>query len=644
MRAFAGAGPWRGLAALALVYALGYVVGSLLVAPADDRRSLSLAVIRLIAGLLLATIGFLGSLLVVLPWFTGPALLFCAAIVLNGRAALAPPRPRLSFSRNGALAGLLIAVVLSPLVIASLRMAPGEFAPVFYNVDTAYFMEKVHALVKTDTYPPESLGFAGGLFTYHYGAQGLAALLARGSGLAPHHVVFLIMLPLLAAGIAAAAVAAAERLSPALPPWAAVGMLLISVPTLWYPFWAEAGPALIRALSLGDFGPLDSLTGRDEIWGFTSIPGHNVAAQFIVLASLVGVMMAPTHGWRLAAFLIGSAIIFKAPTGIALCAGLAVALVCDAAVSRNPRLLRPILAVAATFAFVYGAFFLAPGVPGRASALEPALFFHLRTLGSRDGLRGFGLDMLWLLLPIGLLLITGRQPRTPRSLPLLAFALTPLVLVNVLRLIDSRPGGYGTDDNWLQVLVPVPVLLHACVLGVAGERWTLLGRRARSAILVVIAATILPPAFVAASYARVLVVNPAGGHEFVDNRSLAEALSAIPLEGTLIVTNDLRYPAEGFWRDNRQMQIPALFGHRAFAVNFEYEDYDASPARRQAQALLQQGNWTDATDRAAREHGWTHLLIRNDYKHPNPIPLDKVFDNGTYSVYGFPTTPTRTSR
>jgi hypothetical protein len=37
------------------------------------------------------------------------------------------------------------------------------------------------------------------------------------------------------------------------------------------------------------------------------------------------------------------------------------------------------------------------------------------------------------------------------------------------------------------------------------------------------------------------------------------------------VTNDLRYPAEGFSRDNRQMQIPALFGHQGFSLNYAYE-------------------------------------------------------------------------
>jgi hypothetical protein len=265
-------------------------------------------------------------------------------------------------------------------------------------------------------------------------------------------------------------------------------------------------------------------------------------------------------------------------------------------------------------------------------------------MARRDDLLGFGLDMLWLLLPVGLLFSIGRHPGARRAWTLLAFALTPLLLVNVLQLIDSRPGGYGVDDNWFQVLVPVPILVHACVLSLAGERWTLLGRGARSALIVVIAASILPPAFVAAGYAHLLIVDPAGGHEFVDNRPLAEALSVIPLEGTLVVTNDLRYPADNFWRDNRQMQIPALFGHRAFAVNFEYEDYDASPARRQAQALLQQDTWTDGIDRAAQEHDWTHLLIRNDYTHPDPIPLDRIFDIGTYSVYRFPTTPAQTSR
>ena len=141
----------------------------------------------------------------------------------------------------------------------------------------------------------------------------------------------------------------------------------------------------------------------------------------------------------------------------------------------------------------------------------------------------------------------------------------------------------------------------------------------------------------AARYAGVLITAPARAHEFVDNHPLAEALAVIPTRGTIIVTNDLRYPTDGFDRENLQMQIPVLFGHQAFAVNYMYEAYAFTRERMEPQLLLEAEKWTDAIKQAARTYGWTHLVIRNDYVHPDPIPLEQIFDNGLYSVFRFGT-------
>ena len=155
------------LAALLAVYAFGHVAGSLLVNPRDDRGSLSWSIIRLIAGLLLTTVSFFLSLLLALPWFVGPAGVLAAAVAINRRKAWPLPRPRLRFHWDAAAAGLLAAVLLSPLVISAARMAPGDFAPVFYNVDTAYFLEQVQSLTKTSTTRPSrsAILVAGGRTT-----------------------------------------------------------------------------------------------------------------------------------------------------------------------------------------------------------------------------------------------------------------------------------------------------------------------------------------------------------------------------------------------------------------------------------------------------------------------------------------------
>ena len=635
------ANPIRIAAALLLVYALGYVPGSLLLAPRDDRASLSLAVVRLLAGLFLTTVAFLLSLLLAVPWYIGPVVVVAAAVAIQRRSALALCRPHWTATRAGVVAGLLGTILIAPIVIGSLRMAPGPFAPVFFNVDTPYFLEKVHALTRADAYPPPSLGVAGGLMPYHYGAQGLSAMIARGSGLTPHHVVFLIVLPLFAVGMVAASVDLARTVSPRIPMWASVPLLLTPAPTLWYPFWADLGPALLASLADGSIGPLDNVTASFERWGVTLNPGTNVASAFIVLATLAGLAATPVRGWRLPAFFVGSAVLFKVPTGIALCAGLAAFLGSAAFTSRRIRMLAPGLAPAAIFAAMYGAFFVLPGASSRSGVVEPAWLFHQRVLLERDGLGGFWLDMGWLILPVMVLVVVRaghvRRDAMTVSLPVLGFALAPLLLVNAFRLVDRRPGGDVVTDDWLQLLVPAACAVHAFVLLLAGRSWTELRERGRLAFLAAVMIAVLPSTFVAARYARVLIMSPTSGHEFVDNRPIAAALSAIPVDRTLIVTNDLRYPAEGFTRDNRQLQIPALFGHRAFAVNFRYEHYAFSDERRAAQELLQSAEWSTAIDEAAARYGWTHLLIRNDSAHPRAIPLPKQFESRAYSVFRFDT-------
>jgi hypothetical protein len=67
-------------------------------------------------------------------------------------------------------------------------------------------------------------------------------------------------------------------------------------------------------------------------------------------------------------------------------------------------------------------------------------------------------------------------------------------------------------------------------------------------------------------------------------------------------------------------------------VNYAHEAVDM---RRPLQELLQQPAWSAAITDAARMHGWTHLLIRQDYAHPRPIPLVQVFRNEVYAVYAF---------
>ena len=616
--------------ALAAVYVFGYVAGSLLAERVDEEFGLAWGVIRTMAGLLLTTAGFLLSLVISLPWFVGPGALVAAAVAIRRRSILSLPHVGRRFDLDGVVATVLALVIVSPILLTVFSMARGAFPPVFYNIDTAYALEKVHALIAADTYPPDSLSNVGIHRTYHYGTQAMAALISRSSGLLPHHSMFGVVLPLLTAGVLAAAATAARYISPVLPRSVSVPLLLLSIPTLANPFWGKLGSQLWNAGSSSELS-LGQMIGEYGLWGILSNEGPNVGADFVILASLAGIAAAPSWGWTLPAFLIGTAILVKTPTGVALVAGFALMEAWRAASAKDLRLSPQALMAGGTFIATAVMFFLISFESNFQVEAYP--LFHVREMVGRGNIPGLALDLVWMLLPV-LIVLSARIPDPDRrSAPLLWLVIAPLIVVNATRMDNTRAGGGGTGDDWFQMLHTVPFFIHAFTLSLASRRWAQLGRRRRMAFLLILALTIAPVAVAAAHYSVLLLRAPESGNDFVDNRSLAAALTVVPTKGTIIVTNDLRYPAGNFTRDYRQMQIPAISGHQAFAVNYAHE---AVEERRPLQQLLQQPAWSDDILDAAMKYKWTHLLVRKDYAHPDPIPLRMIFENESYSVFQFP--------
>ena len=160
-------------------------------------------------------------------------------------------------------------------------------------------------------------------------------------------------------------------------------------------------------------------------------------------------------------------------------------------------------------------------------------------------------------------------------------------------------------------------------------------RRLNLLVGVILVLTFAIPLAHRATQAMILLLEPEAGHEYADNRSIGEALAKIPLSGTVIVTNDLRYPANDFARDNRQMQIPALFGHQAYAANTRYELYPDSGRRVAVQERFAAPVWDPALSSIARQEGWTHLLVHKGAPHPQAIPLNRAFENQHYIIYEF---------
>ena len=80
----------------------------------------------------------------------------------------------------------------------------------------------------------------------------------------------------------------------------------------------------------------------------------------------------------------------------------------------------------------------------------------------------------------------------------------------------------------------------------------------------------IPGLFSYFNYNYMLFTDPSKGYEHCDNRALGEILLQIPLDGSLIVTNDSRYPANNFRLNKHNYQFAGLFGHENVATNFQH--------------------------------------------------------------------------
>ena len=83
------------------------------------------------------------------------------------------------------------------------------------------------------------------------------------------------------------------------------------------------------------------------------------------------------------------------------------------------------------------------------------------------------------------------------------------------------------------------------------------------------------------------------------------------------------------------MQIPALFGHQAYAANTVYEVYPDVGRRIALQKVLANPIWDPEIIKISRDQGWTHLVVHKPTPHPLQIPLRKLLENTSYVVYAF---------
>jgi hypothetical protein len=539
------------------------------------------------------------------------------------------------------IAAFALALTLSSvLLVYSFRMGAGPYPAVFYGVDNAYLLSIVRSLVSSDLFPPNSLNFIGQMGPYHYAMLEAGAMLARITGLAPHTTFFLAGSGCLTLGTVALCWLIARTI---IDGWLRLPiMALLYIGTFYQnslKFTKKVGQALISLLS----GNIDQQLPL-------SLNVAHVVTQAGTLLALWVVYLIFRHSFRrrpnaisvLIVLLVGASAGVKVQHFITYCLWLG-AICFIAFLQEHPWRagLKRASVLALHHAWPVLAGFLLGFATMRLEKYSDSGRQLVFALFANDYVNTNLIEtfkhaaILFVPSLIALLLARGRHFQDKdKVVAAAAISILPLLLVSVTAL--GTPDGDDTDFGWFLITGPatIGIALSAGLL-VAGvwRRLTLIGRGIVAfAFVIAIGTQTLRFPLMAVD----TILHPDHGEEVMDNADLIPALSAIPTEGSVLVTNDLRNPAENYKRPDRQTQLSAIFGHQCFLAVPSYDRWLPDlAARKAAQELLRLPNWDPQIGESARQYGWTHFLVHKDASYPADIPLDKIYDSASYAVYRF---------
>jgi hypothetical protein len=637
---------------LLLLFLLIVASGLLIMRRTAWRASFDIVTLLLAAALGLAVISIVTAFTLRSGIAAEQSILFMAAVVVIVLGADLSLRPATTSSATPAefpsdpwwdrIASALIALVhILPVLLACAWMGAGPAPAVFFNVDTAYYVTHVQSLAHFGAFPPPSLNVQGFTQLYHYGAQLSAALFARFADVPAHTALFWIAIPVFLLGKVAAiwrlATLAARR---GIPRWLCVLCLLFFIE---YPLESihEKIPYLLSE-------PVKQ--GRDILEKFlvvqrfgTGFPmASNVAGWFLIY--LIGLLMVDSsipRRWLGIAVAAGCLPFFKSPYIVPVGLWIGIWALYHLFRYRN---LRPFLAASGAFLLALAASRLTVRSGFSFSIVLDPWSQHLKwrheiwkALLEYGSLVGAG--------AFGMLLVRRPFPgkASGKAGDDLAFLLAAIVLLLLPALVIAKyVGSPDAEDlglHTLQWYPPLRAVVAIAVVVAAAHGWPELAPARRLMFGALIVVWTAFPLFVKTRDAVAIVTAPESWHEFADNRRIIPALAVVPVQGSLIASNDLYYPADNYGRHDRQFQIAALFGHQAYAAGMFYDPPPDAAARSYEQQLLREPAWSEALTKIACTRGWTHVLLSKRVPYVQSVPGTLLYDSPDFSTYALPACP-----
>ncbi|MCB9192575.1 MAG: hypothetical protein H6602_13010 [Flavobacteriales bacterium] len=499
---------------------------------------------------------------------------------------------------------LLYLLIILPIIVQGVLMGFGPFPKVFFNVDSPYHLQHIISLTKHNIYPPPSLQNLGEQFHYHYGLHGIAAFLSDISNVKPHQILFLVLIPVIITMKFLMTIALFRRHG-VMDKTIAVLVVFFGLKQYWINYFDR--PTFLWTLFSVEKYEAQYPSMTTEI------------GSVCLLAILLCLTRFEQQRFRvLSVFLVGTLPLFKLPYSALAGIGFAGFCFLNYLKSREKHMLiYPVLAAALMIA-VYMAF------TKQSVGIDMQLGFNGIFWMSESNLAFY-----CYIIPTTLIFLLMKNSRKHFPWQIFPFVIVLPIVVSFIQ-TDSR-------DFW-QVSEKVSLLSAIFFLTYFFRVKNRFGKASIIFIYTYMAFLTGPSIVSYVNYTKNLITQPSSGHEYVNNEALADALSGIEVEKSILVTNDLRYPANNYLRKTRQLQFPSIFGHQNYGVNMDFkndENFDYT-SRELELKLFSELIWNKRKiAELVQQNRITHLIIHKKYPHADSIPLAVTYDNDTYRVYKF---------
>ncbi len=472
-----------------------------------------------------------------------------------------------------------------------------DYANVFYNVDTPFTLMLGQSFQQSGSYPPLLLENEGMALRYHYGYPIFLAFLSSLGGIKVHVVHGLFLMPWLVFLLVGMLITFLMKWGKQKLFWAAFFALVI---------WLGYRQYLFNYLNPTTLKNLVTLTGR------YSAVYHLGPSAFepVILLAIFWFLKLKTHrAFVFATIFLVLIPLFKIPLGPLAGLGFAAAMLYYAWLLKKPVLLVYPMAGALGMYFIFKTF-------SASISVAPVIKFLQASHVHKDHWFSMVLPLMVL---FGIHFFTGKKLLRKENIMLFAFIL-PLPVLLLLINID--------DVNTWQLISGAPFTAWFMVVLLLVSSLPLLLPVYKKALFGLAVLALLLPLANAAYYINTLFVHPEIGHEFCDNQLLANTLKKIPVKGSVLATNDLRYPAENFLRDGNQFQFSALYGHQSKVSNMSYLiTPEFLKYALHFQSKMPKNEPTETEYQFLKAEGVTHfvLALSDSTKTGNPVVAYKIY-------------------